>query len=608
MSYHGIRSTYNFVSTAITLIWATTTACTAFFWRTLKNTFDVTWNAASLLQLVVSTTDSFRESFSEYITWQSILLVAVCLALAYERRARVVDFFEEHCLETYIVFRHHLYTYMYWLSSVQAFACMALLLILFGDAYQAFWTVGVCIVDLYFHESWNPQNLVVIKPVVTRTALVNGLLMGVRVVDGQDMYYLLQNAQTEMATRNSTQKVDPPKSLLNICVQRGDEFGIVGCASFGKTEGGSYLLLTAWHVIQDVETFIVRSVLRGKQKTLRTSDFSHVGDLAFYIVPPSFAADMGIVALNIARLETKGAVVINYSLDGQTCENSYGAVAKTKTRRVFSHQASTFCGSSGAPLTQNNCVVGVHGGSLDTNDGNWFTSLAILSSLPTRRGKPLTPYPHSESTYESLSGTATSYEDDDYDLDDLLGLRATSSRDRERFDQDARDLIDEAGEYWSSDTKVYREFEAMLLELENDGWSYHSTQGKAARAAFRARRHLESSFHPVDFRLTGEQPAKQVNLPQPEEPEMPQPQVPLKKIISYPREPRTRSTQSSKATFEKGFHSIQKTSPSEIPAKSESASSRRRARAKAQSLKAARSNKSETGSGLGTPSPDQLGH
>lgn len=374
---------------------------------------------------------------------------------------------------------------------------------------------------IYFYPSE-----VEMAPTGIVSEVINGVMVSFVEVDGVRYY---ANSQTtspvkEMATSRPTLPANKPKFLGYIC-SKDEEGKFLFHGNFSLVcTAKSHYLLTALHVVQDlVDCYAVnidsnRAVKVDKEKFLRLSD-----DIAFQLVPPHFASQMALSPVTVAQLDMSQPVAIVYGLGETKWYTSVGSVycPANRQKHVFDSYYSSTSGSSGAPVLQNGKFVGVHNGARGLVDGdfgrieprNYFTTPFIL--VENVRSKHF-------KLEDSPSTKSGSWEEDDYDLDDILGTRTDASL-RRRFQEWDLDIAEVGEELWSRrDKSIYREFETELNDaINHQGYSKNSAEVQAINRKYRSKLDalekaliagvvtIELKPEDRDFDLAGAQPAKQ---------------------------------------------------------------------------------------------------
>jgi hypothetical protein len=339
------------------------------------------------------------------------------------------------------------------------------------------------------------------------TMLIDGVNHKVLKTPTGDIWQLgeVTTSMLEMATGAPVSKIDDSKSIFTI-VKRvaGNQYIFVGNGVLGKDAEERSCCYTVAHNFSEEESEYFASKGSKQPVKINKDSLIIVGDVAMWYPDFSFGARLAISPVRTKKLVLSRPVRAVYTLRaGEPTEvlSSAGIPAEKRmvrrgeeivaSRREYTSSYSTEKGASGCGIYQDDSLVGIHNGSEPVLNRNYFTSLTFVFPRSTKNvkiGANLEFSSVPENSYEIL---------EDYDLEEFLAKRTDDKYLRHLRDEnhDDADLLELASELWnSSDKRGFRDLEAELTDLDNQGYGRKSKEAKAVVARYRSRNH-ESKKH-----------------------------------------------------------------------------------------------------------------
>lgn len=313
--------------------------------------------------------------------------------------------------------------------------------------------------------------------------------------------------QREMATNAAVLKVEQPDFVFAVGKYNDDyQMIMLGGGSLVSTDKAVYCV-SAFHLFDEPNTQYY-AVKDRQAYQLDLSDAVRVGDLIYWTPHNNFRSTLGLRAKEMDTIRMGRPVTLYDSRDNINWNSSTGIISRdppAKGKFEWYSSYSSDHGSSGFPVLQDKKVVGVHSGANVGLGKNIFLSLRLLlkpRAYNAASGKIIV----NESSVENDKDREFWLEEDK-DFEEILGMRGTAKALDNLRDEDKRDMLEVAMDLWDSDKRMYREYEAELMEVERQGYTVGSKEVGAVKAKYRNRIReksshyvlLDASAHVADF-------------------------------------------------------------------------------------------------------------
>lgn len=324
-----------------------------------------------------------------------------------------------------------------------------------------------------------------VRSVVMQYGVVEGRVMTYVIIDNQRIELL--NAEGETLEAYTGARVTDISQHKYHLVITNPNMQFLGNAVYANTNSGR-LILTSTHVVEN-EEYVLLSKGAGKAKRIFPNQWLFRGQLAIFAPGPEYGADLAISAIDVKQLNFGSMIKAEYTLDGCKYNTSVSRASQGTDcePREYIHGASTQPGASGCGIYQDSKLVGIHVGSKAGNVNRFYSLLTFSINKPSVKHTKISKVIGLESLPQNGE---IFHEDVEYlDWEDFSLWR--NLKGKKFHDEELNEFFDEM--YEAQSNGYFREMDAVMNDMESQGYSYNSSQTKSVRKQLWNKYHMEAN-------------------------------------------------------------------------------------------------------------------